>query len=101
MHFTKASSSVWAVLTDYPDGGSGTYIFGNRPLCEMMSCRLGRKALLIQGGIQMTVCQIITAIILATQMDKSTGTMPPAAGKAVLAFICLFVAGQTVLCLPT
>lgn len=66
-----------------------------------MSCRLGRKALLIQGGIQMTVCQIITAVILATQMDKSTGTMPPAAGKAVLAFICLFVAGQTVLCLPT
>ena len=56
--------------------------------------RVGRKFLLIQGGIQMTICQIVTAVILATQMDKATGTMPPAAGKAVLAFICLFVAGK-------
>ena len=42
----------------------------------------------------MTVCQIITAIVLATKMDKATGTMPDAAGKTVLAFICLFVAGE-------
>ena len=56
-------------------------------------CRFGRKALLIQGGIQMTICQIVTAAILATKMDKATGTMPAPAGKAVLAFICLFVAG--------
>ena len=49
----------------------------------------------------MTICQIITAVILATQMDKATGTMPPAAGKAVLAFICLFVAGQPLVCLST
>lgn len=55
--------------------------------------KFGRKALLIQGGIQMTICQIVTAVILATKMDKSTGTMPAPAGKAVLAFICLFVAG--------
>lgn len=41
----------------------------------------------------MTICQIVTACILATQMDKATGTMPQPAGKAVLAFICLFVAG--------
>ncbi len=41
----------------------------------------------------MTICQIVTAVILATKMDKSTGTMPAPAGKAVLAFICLFVAG--------
>ena len=27
-------------------------------------------------------------------MDKATGTMPDAAGKTVLAFICLFVAGK-------
>ncbi len=59
-----------------------------------MWCRFGRKALLIQGGIQMTICQIVTAVILATKMDKSTGTMPAPAGKAVLAFICLFVAGK-------
>ena len=57
-------------------------------------CRFGRKALLIQGGIQMTICQIVTAVILATKMDKATGTMPAGAGKAVLAFICLFVAGM-------
>ena len=42
----------------------------------------------------MTICQIVTAIILATKMDKATGTMPAPAGKAVLAFICLFVAGM-------
>ena len=42
----------------------------------------------------MCICQIITACILATQMDKATGTMPDAAGKTVLAFICLFVAGK-------
>ncbi len=42
----------------------------------------------------MTICQIVTAVILATKMDKSTGTMPAPAGKAVLAFICLFVAGM-------
>jgi len=59
--------------------------------------RFGRKALLIQGGIQMTICQIVTAVILATKMDKSTGTMPAPAGKAVLAFICLFVAGMLLL----
>ena len=41
----------------------------------------------------MTICQILTAIILALKMDKATGTMPAPAGKAVLAFICLFVAG--------
>ena len=41
----------------------------------------------------MTICQIVTAAILATKMDKATGTMPAPAGKAVLAFICLFVAG--------
>lgn len=58
------------------------------------ACRFGRKFLLIQGGIQMTVCQIITAVVLATKMDKATGTMPDAAGKTVLAFICLFVAGK-------
>ncbi len=43
----------------------------------------------------MTICQIVTAVILATKMDKSTGTMPAPAGKAVLAFICLFVAGMS------
>lgn len=42
----------------------------------------------------MTICQIITACILATKMDKASGTLPSGAGKAILAFICLFVAGQ-------
>lgn len=54
--------------------------------------RWGRRPLLIQGGLQMAVSQIATAIVLALSF-KSDGTIASGAAIAALVLICVFVAG--------
>ncbi|KAI3891434.1 hypothetical protein MKX03_020716 [Papaver bracteatum] len=53
--------------------------------------RLGRRVLLISGGIQMIVCQVIVAIILGLKFgaDKE---LTKGYSVLVVVFICLFVA---------
>ncbi|CAL5224139.1 g6772 [Coccomyxa viridis] len=54
----------------------------------------GRRALFIQGGIQMIVSEIVVAILLAVQFNAHSGEgISPPIGVAVIVFICLFVAG--------
>ncbi|XP_058073160.1 sugar transport protein MST6-like [Magnolia sinica] len=56
--------------------------------------KIGRKALFIEGGIQMVTCQAVVGILIGVkfgltgvaQIDKSYANL-------VVAFICLFVAG--------
>lgn len=56
----------------------------------IVSFRFGRKFLLIQGGIQLTICEIIVGILIAVSLG-STGAPPlhwastqPAAAGSVL-----------------
>ena len=64
--------------------------------------RLGRKFLLIQGGIQMIVTEIIVGITLKYEFAKSLqgdfgadmlGKLPHNVSAGVLAVICIFIAG--------
>jgi hypothetical protein len=36
-------------------------------------CRFGRRFLLIEGGIQLTVCQLVVGILIATSLGSSGG----------------------------
>ncbi|XP_022867067.1 sugar carrier protein A-like isoform X1 [Olea europaea var. sylvestris] len=53
--------------------------------------RLGRRALLISGGIQMVVCQVIVAIILGLKFRSDEG-LSNSFSILVVVIICLFVA---------
>ncbi|KAL2502587.1 Sugar transport protein 7 [Forsythia ovata] len=53
--------------------------------------RWGRRALLIGGGIQMIVCQVIVAIILGLKLS-SDGGLSKSFSILVVVIICLFVA---------
>ncbi|KAH7435296.1 hypothetical protein KP509_06G058300 [Ceratopteris richardii] len=60
--------------------------------------RWGRKFLLIEGGVQMIIAQVIIAAILGAQLkDGNNGVaaspLPQASGIIVVVFICVFVAG--------
>ncbi|XP_042510593.1 sugar carrier protein A [Macadamia integrifolia] len=52
--------------------------------------RLGRRPLLISGGIQMIVCQVIVAIILALKFNNNQ-TLSKGFSILVVLVICLFV----------
>jgi MFS transporter, SP family, sugar:H+ symporter len=52
--------------------------------------RLGRKCLFIQGGLQMMLCEIVTGVLLGLHFSQPENQ---GLDKAVVAFICLFVAG--------
>ncbi|KAK9102118.1 hypothetical protein Sjap_019372 [Stephania japonica] len=51
----------------------------------------GRRALLISGGIQMIICQVAVAIILALKFDEN-GELSKGFSVLVVVIICLFVA---------
>ena len=61
--------------------------------------RLGRRPLLIQGGVQMLVCEVGLAAVLARFMGREGAggpggpALPPRAAAASLALMCFFVLG--------
>ncbi|TKV92828.1 hypothetical protein SEVIR_9G186400v4 [Setaria viridis] len=56
--------------------------------------RLGRRKLFFQGGCQMLVCQIIIGTLIGVKFGASEdGAIPKASAAAVVAFICVYVAG--------
>jgi MFS transporter, SP family, sugar:H+ symporter len=60
--------------------------------------RVGRKALFVEGGVQMLVTQVAIGAILATQFlspssSSASASLPPASATAVLVLICVYVAG--------
>jgi sugar porter (SP) family MFS transporter len=56
--------------------------------------RLGRRALLLQGGAQMVVCQVVVGSLVAGRFGTSgIGEMPRGYAAVVVLFICVYVAG--------
>ncbi|KAK8924000.1 Sugar carrier protein C [Platanthera zijinensis] len=56
--------------------------------------RLGRRKLLLRGGAQMLVCQIIVGTLIAAKFGTSgEGRMSRLYAGAVVTFICVYVAG--------
>ncbi|GAB4823413.1 hypothetical protein N2152v2_010459 [Parachlorella kessleri] len=56
--------------------------------------KFGRKALFLEGGIQMFLAQIVTGVVLATEFGVyTTGELPKRVAIGVLIVICVFVAG--------
>ncbi|KAF6263304.1 general substrate transporter [Scenedesmus sp. NREL 46B-D3] len=56
--------------------------------------RFGRKFLLIQGGIQLVLCEFIVGILIAVSLGVAgTGSMTGHIANATIAFICIYIAG--------
>ena len=56
--------------------------------------RLGRRALFLEGGTQMVLAQVITAVVLAVEFGKyTTADLPSNVAIGVLIVVCVFVAG--------
>jgi len=56
--------------------------------------RLGRRALFLQGGTQMVVCQVVVGTLIAARFGTSgVGDMPKGYAAVVVLFICVYVAG--------
>eukprot|EP00879_Flechtneria_rotunda_P017824 GHRR01018683.1.p1 GENE.GHRR01018683.1~~GHRR01018683.1.p1 ORF type:complete len:512 (-),score=124.08 GHRR01018683.1:93-1628(-) len=56
--------------------------------------RFGRKFLLIEGGIQLLVCEFVVGALIASSLGTSGLGMPsPQIGQATIAFICIYIAG--------
>ncbi|CAN6180819.1 unnamed protein product, partial [Urochloa humidicola] len=56
--------------------------------------RLGRRALFLQGGTQMIICQVVVGSLIAGRFGTSgVGDMPKGYAAAVVLFICVYVAG--------
>ena len=54
--------------------------------------RLGRRRLLLGGSVVMTLAQFIVGIVGATAA-KGRENSPKAALNAIIAFVCIFIAG--------
>ena len=65
----------------------------DRLLTLTRCCRLGRKVLFVEGGVQMFTCFVVVAAVMGATFNKTTGYIPPTAARAILAFECLFTAG--------
>ena len=59
----------------------------------MLCCRVGRKVLFAEGGLQMFICFIVVAGVMGGSFNKATGFIPQHSASAILAFECLFTAG--------
>lgn len=56
--------------------------------------KFGRKFLLIQGGIQLTLCEIVVGILIAVGIGSSgLGKLSTSMASAIIAFICIYIAG--------
>ena len=58
-----------------------------------IACRVGRKVLFAEGGVQMFICFIVVAGVMGGSFNKTTGFIPKHSASAILAFECLFTAG--------
>ncbi|KAL5201102.1 hypothetical protein ABZP36_035456 [Zizania latifolia] len=83
MGFGSSASLYSSVLT-------GAVLFSSTIISIATVDRLGRRKLLISGGIQMIVCQVIVAVILGAKFgtDKE---LSKSYSIAVVLVICLFV----------
>ncbi|XP_073002821.1 sugar transport protein MST6-like [Typha latifolia] len=56
--------------------------------------RAGRRALFLQGGTQMLICQIIVGTLIGIQFGtRGVATISKAYGSCIVFFICVYVAG--------
>ena len=56
--------------------------------------KVGRKMLLIEGGVQMILAMVITSVVLGVEFGTyNTGDLPSSVAVGVLVVICVFVAG--------
>ncbi|KAK8918408.1 Sugar carrier protein C [Platanthera zijinensis] len=56
--------------------------------------RVGRRILLLQGGLQMLTCQVAIGTLIAVMFGTSgEGEIPRAYAFTVVSFICIYVAG--------
>lgn len=53
--------------------------------------RFGRRFLFIEGGIQMIICEVLVGVLIKKNFEA--GHSSPAMANAIIAFICLYVAG--------
>lgn len=53
--------------------------------------RFGRKGLFLEGGIQMFIGQVVTAILLGIELNKYGTAMPSSVAVGVLIVICVYV----------
>ena len=56
-------------------------------------CRLGRKVLFAEGGLQMFICFVVVAAVMGSSFNKVTGYIPRKSATTILAFECLYTAG--------
>ena len=59
----------------------------------MLPCSFGRRKLFVQGGIQMIITLAIVAALVATNFNLPAGTTNTSLAAAIVAFICIYVAG--------
>jgi hypothetical protein len=60
----------------------------------LLWCRFGRKFLLIEGGTQLVICEIIVGILIAVSLGSAgVGTIEGHIARALIAFICIYIAG--------
>lgn len=88
------SPSVMPVLllpTPYHVALSFTFVI----VCLLRSA--GRRLLFIEGGVQLLICQIIVGCLVAKTMGSGNGEAGgpsnEAMAQAIIAFICIYVAG--------
>lgn len=55
--------------------------------------KVGRKALLIAGGVQMIIAEIVVGVTLKYMFDQYGAELPKSVSWGVLAVICVFIAG--------
>lgn len=56
--------------------------------------RFGRRILFLEGGIQMIAAEVVVGSLILSGMGKSgTGVLSDSMAKAIIAFICIYVAG--------
>lgn len=74
----------------YSSALTGAVLAGSTLISIATVDRLGRRPLLISGGIQMITCQVIVAIILGVKFG-TTGELTKGYSILVVTVICLFV----------
>lgn len=62
--------------------------------------KFGRRRALITGGLWMFMCFLVFASVGSFQLDQDTPTNTPQAGKIMIAFACLFIAGYAMTWAP-
>lgn len=53
----------------------------------------GRRFLFIEGGVQMIICEVLVGILIKMNFEAGPSNSNPAMANAIIALICLYVAG--------